>query len=87
MRNVNSRNHYLIFLDETHERRPLDLDRLAMSIVKSDYEMEKIAFPQITRRLFLEVRPAHANPVQSDRTHFISSIINVFLALEDKYSN
>lgn len=56
-------NHYLILLDEAHERRPLNLDRLTVSIVKGDYEMEKIALPQVTRRLFLEMRPAHANPV------------------------
>lgn len=67
----NSGNHYLILLDEAHERRPLNLDRLAMSIVKGDYEMEKIALPQITRRLFLEVRAAHANPeIILDTQHF-----------------
>lgn len=59
----NSRNHYLIFFDEAYERRPFNLDRLAVSIVKGDYEMEKIALPQITRRLLLEMRPAHADPV------------------------
>lgn len=47
-----------------------------MSIVKGDYEMEKIALPQITRRLFLEVRPAHANPIIDYMSHFRELSIN-----------
>lgn len=53
---------YLIFFDETHERGPLYLDRLSVSIVKSDHEMEEVTFSQITRWLFLEVSPADADP-------------------------
>lgn len=53
---------YLIFFDETHERSPLYLDRLSVSIVKSDHEMEEVTFSQITRWLFFEVRPADADP-------------------------
>lgn len=53
---------YLIFFDETHERSPLYLDRLSVSIVKSDHEMEEVTFSQITRWLFFEVCPADADP-------------------------
>lgn len=53
---------YLVFLDETHEGRPLYLDRLAVSIVQSDHEMKEVALPQVARRLLLKVRSAHANP-------------------------
>ena len=53
---------YLVFLDETHEGRPLYLDRLAVSVVQSDHEMKEVALPQVARRLLLKVRSAHANP-------------------------
>jgi len=65
---------YLILLDEAHERRPLDLDRLAVSVVQCDHEVEKITFPQITRRLLLEVRPAHADPAINQTSHFVRGI-------------
>jgi len=72
----NSREHYLILLDEAHEGRPLDLDRLAVSIVQCDDEVEKIAFPQITRRLLLKVRPAHADPAINRTLHLDRMIVH-----------
>lgn len=55
-------NNYLVFFDETHERSPLYLDRLAVSIVKSDHKMEEVTFSQIAWWLFLEVSSTDTNP-------------------------
>ena len=55
-------NNYLVFFDETHERSPLYLDRLAVSIVKSDHKMEEVTFSQIAWWLFLEVSSTNTNP-------------------------
>lgn len=54
---------YLIFLDESHERRSFDLDRLIVSIVKGYYEMKEITLSQVARWLFLEMRLCDADPV------------------------
>ena len=50
----------LIFLYEWYERRSLNLDRLPRAVVEGDHEVEEIRFPEIWRRLLLEVGPADA---------------------------
>ena len=56
----------LVFLDETDEGRPLDLDRLTGSIVESDDKVEKVGLSQVGGRLLLEMGSAHArgNPAK-----------------------
>ena len=51
---------YLVFLDETDERRALDFNRLPGPVVQGDDEVEEIRFAQVARRLFFKVRATDA---------------------------
>lgn len=55
---------YLILLDEADKRGPLHLDRLACLVVERDHKMEKVALPQIGRRLLLVVSAAQTHAAE-----------------------
>lgn len=61
---------YRILLDETDKRRPLDFNGRSIAIVQSDYKVEKITFPQITRRLLLEMRSSQARPGTKEARYY-----------------
>lgn len=53
--------HYLILFNEAHEGGALDLDHVAILVVERDYEMKKVALPQVRRRLLVELGATDAN--------------------------
>lgn len=53
---------YFFLLHEPHKGCPLDLHRLALSVVEGQDEVEEVGFPQIGRRLLLKVSPGQTHP-------------------------
>ena len=47
-------------LDETDKRRSLDFHELAISVEQLQHKVEKIALPQVRRRLLVKRRPSQA---------------------------
>lgn len=48
---------YFLFLHKVHKSGPFDLHRLPLPVVERQHEVEEIGFPEVGRRLLLEVRP------------------------------
>lgn len=52
---------FLLLLHEAHEGGALDLHGLPLPVVQSQDEVEKVGFPQVGRRLLLEVSPGQTH--------------------------
>lgn len=52
---------YLVFFYEPNEGGPFNLDRLSGPVVEGDDKMEEVRFPEIARRLFLEMRSSNTD--------------------------
>jgi len=61
-----------VFFDEVDEGGPLDLDRLSVTVVHRQHEVKEVAFAQVARRLFLEVRSTQPNNKTSRYYHTIT---------------
>ena len=57
--NWNYEHNYPVFLDEVDKGSPFDLDWLVVLVEEGKDKVEKVAFPQIGRRLFLVVCPGY----------------------------
>lgn len=64
---------HLILLDETHEHRSLDFNRLTRAIVEGDNEVEEVAFPQIARWLLFEM--SSADSVSEKKKNFTYQLV------------
>lgn len=58
----------LLFFDEVHEARPLDLHRLALPVVQSQDEVEEVGLPQVGGRLLLKVSPSQTHSTADTQT-------------------
>ena len=54
---------YSILFDKVYKRRPFDLYRLTLSVVQSQYKVEKVTLPQVTGWLLLKVSASHGHAV------------------------
>lgn len=59
---------YFLLLHEAHEGGALDLHGLPLPVVQSQHEVEEVGFPQVGRRLLLEMSPGQAYPAVAKET-------------------
>jgi len=52
---------YFVLLHKVHKGCPLDLHRLALSVVQRQHEVEEVGLPEVGGRLLLVVRPGQAH--------------------------
>lgn len=51
----------LFFLHKAHERGPLDLHGLPLSVIQRQHEVEEVGFAQVGRRLLLKMSPGQTH--------------------------
>lgn len=51
----------LLLLNKVNKGCPLHLHGLPLTIIEGQHEVEKVALPEVARRLLLKMRPTQAN--------------------------
>lgn len=64
---------HLLLLHEAHEGGALDLHGLPLPVVQSQDEVEKVGFPQVGRRLLLEVSPGQTHSAGTTKSRVSGS--------------
>lgn len=65
---------YRLFFYESYECRSLNFYWLAVSVVEGEYEVEKVALPEVAGRLLLEMRSPQTRTVNNKKTGAINII-------------